>query len=161
MAIEKLVMANVVCRRNRLDGIIRDLILLERCEFVDTFLEIDDGDFSIGISEENADEILDMEDIVPHKENKEIEQVIQEFETTLGSLKYTPKVDTAHMRGLHNFEQMTDEVEKMSCKFAVLTEEVTQIESRIKELEQYKVLESIKNIDIDLEKLLNMDHFTV
>ncbi|MDW7660994.1 MAG: V-type ATPase 116kDa subunit family protein [Bacillota bacterium] len=161
MAIEKLVMANVVCRRNRLDGIIRDLILLERCEFVDTFLEIDDGDFSIGISEENADEILDMEDIVPLKENKEIEQVIQEFETTLSSLKYTPKVDTAHMRGVHNFETMTDEVEKLICKFAVLTEEVTQIESRIKELEQYKVLESIKNIDIDLEKLLNMDHFTV
>lgn len=154
-------MANVVCRRNRLDGIIRDLILLERCEFVDTFLEIDDGDFSIGISEENADEILDMEDIVPIKENKEIERVIQEFETTLSSLKYTPKVDTAHMRGVHNFETMIDEVEKFSCKFAVLTEEVTQIESRIEALEQYKVLESIKNIDIDLEKLLNMDHFTV
>lgn len=154
-------MANVVCRRNRLDEIIRDLILFERSEFVDTFLEIDDGDFSIGISEENADEILDMEDIVPMKENKDIEQVIQRFETTLQSLKYKPNIDTAHMNGVHNFEQMTDEVEKLSCKFAVLTEEVTQIESRIQTLEQYKVIECIKNIDIDLEKLLHMDHFTV
>lgn len=154
-------MANVVCRRNRLDGIIRDLILLEKCEFIDTFLEIDDGDFSIGISEENADEILDMEDIVPLKENKDIEQVIQKLETTLRSLKYTPNIDTAHMRGIHNFETMNDDVEKLSCKFAVLTEEVNQIESRIETLERYKVMECIKNIDIDLEQLMNMDHFTV
>lgn len=161
MAIEKLVMANVVCRRNRLDGIIRDLILLEKCEFIDTFLEIDDGDFSIGISEENADEILDMEDIVPLKENKAIEQVIEKLETTLRSLKYTPNIDTAHMRGIHNFEAMNDDVEKLSCKFAVLTEEVNQIESRIETLERYKVMECIKNIDINLEQLMNMDHFTV
>lgn len=161
MAIEKLVMANVVCRRNRLDGIIRDLILLERCEFIDTFLEIDDGDFSIGISEENADEILDMEDIVPLKENKNIEGIIKTFETTLKSLKYTPKIDTNHMRGIHNFESLTEEVEKINCKYAVLTEEVTQIQERIKVLEQYKVLESIQNIKIDLEKLMNMNHFTV
>jgi len=161
LAIEKLVMANVVCRRNRLDGIIRDLILLEKCEFIDTFLEIDDGDFSIGISEENADEILDMEDIVPLKENKAIEQVIEKLETTLRSLKYTPNIDTAHMRGIHNFEAMNDDVEKLSCKFAVLTEEVNQIESRIETLERYKVMECIKNIDINLEQLMNMDHFTV
>jgi V/A-type H+-transporting ATPase subunit I len=154
-------MANVVCRRNRLDGIIRDLILLEKCEFIDTFLEIDDGDFSIGISEENADEILDMEDIVPLKENKAIEQVIEKLETTLRSLKYTPNIDTAHMRGIHNFEAMNDDVEKLSCKFAVLTEEVNQIESRIETLERYKVMECIKNIDINLEQLMNMDHFTV
>ena len=160
MAIEKLVMANVVCRRNRLDGILKNMILLERCEFVDTFLEIDDGDFSIGISEENADEILDMEDIVPLKQNKKIEMVIQSFEITLKSLKYTPKIDTAHMRAPLNFDTVTAEVENFNRKFALLTEEVTQIESRIDVLKQYSVLECIKNIDIDLEKLLNMDHFT-
>ncbi len=161
MAIEKLVMANVVCRRKRLDGIIKELILMERCEFVDTFLEIDDGDFSIGISEENADEILDMEDIVPLKENKEIEQVIQTFEQTLNRLKYTPKINKTHIKELHKFENLKDEVEKINCKFAVLTEEVTQIESRVEALERYKVLDCIKNVDIDLEKLLNMTYFTV
>ncbi|HAS73593.1 MAG TPA: V-type ATP synthase subunit I [Clostridiales bacterium UBA8960] len=161
MAIGKLVMANVVCRRNRLDGVIRDLILMEKCEFIDTFLEIDDGDFSIGISEENADEILDMEDIVPLKENKEIEQVIQKLELTLGSLDYKPKVDVAHMQGAYTFEDLKDEVEKISCDFALLTEEIDQIESRIETLESLKVFEAIKNIDVDLNQLYSMKHFTV
>lgn len=161
MAIGKLVMANVVLRRNRLDGVIRDLILMENCEFVDTFLEIEDGDFSIGISEENADEILDMEDIVPLKENKEIEQVIQKLELTLSSLDYQPRVDIAHMKGAYTFEDLKDEVEKISCDFALLTEEIDQIESRIETLEQLKVIESIKNIDVDLSQLENLNHFTV
>ena len=127
MAIKKLVMANIVCPRDRLDETIRDMILLEKCEFIDTFLEINEGDFSIGISEENADEILDMEDIVPLKENKEIKQVIEMFETTMLSLNHKLTIHKKHMYGEHDFGKIKAEVAKMCTLFENQTQEVIEI----------------------------------
>ena len=161
MAIGKLVMANVVIRRNRLEGVLRDLILLERCEFVDTFLEIDDGDFSIGISEENADEILDMEDIVPIKENAEIDQIIQSFERTLEGINYQPKLERTLMLGDYTFESLKDEVLKLANDFELLTDELGDIEARMELLEELSVIESLKHIDVDLADLSSLKHFTV
>ncbi|HSN65039.1 MAG TPA: hypothetical protein VLS94_00275, partial [Fusibacter sp.] len=160
MAIKKLAMANVVCHRDGLDEIIRDLILLEKCEFIDTFIEINEGEFNIGISEENADEILDMEDIVPLKENKEIKQVIQKLDLTLMSLNYRPDVAKKHMRGEQNFERLKEEVDALGLYFANLTDEVNQITQRLEKLKELKVIECIKNIDIDFEELVNLNYFT-
>ncbi len=160
MAIKKLAMANVVCHRDGLDEIIRDLILLEKCEFIDTFIEINEGEFNIGISEENADEILDMEDIVPLKENKEIKQVIQKLDLTLMSLNYRPEVTKKHMRGEQNFVRLKEEVDALGSYFANLTDEVNQITQRLEKLKELKVIECIKNIDIDFEELVNLSYFT-
>ncbi|GAB6109891.1 V-type ATP synthase subunit I [Fusibacter bizertensis] len=161
MAIKNLVMANIVCPRDRLDETVRDMILLEKCEFIDTFLEINEGDFSIGISEENADEILDMEDIVPLKENKEIKQVIQKFETTMMSLNYKPIVHKKHMHGEHDFEKIKADVEQLCLNFENQTNEVLQINQRIEELKNLEVLECMKNIDIDMLELSNLKYFTL
>ena len=161
MAIKKLAMANVVCHRDGLDEIIRDLILLEKCEFIDTFIEINEGEFNIGISEENADEILDMEDIVPLKENKEIKQVIQKLDLTLMSLNYHPDVSKKHMRGEQNFMKLKQEVDALGNYFANLTEEVNRITLRLERLKELKVIECVKNIDIDFEELENLSYFTV
>lgn len=161
MAIKKLVMANIVCPRDRLDETVRDMILLEKCEFIDTFLEINEGDFSIGISEENADEILDMEDIVPLKENKEIKQVIQKFETTMMSLNYKPTIHKKHMHGEHDFEKIKADVEQLCLNFENQTNEVLQINREIEELKNLEVLECMKNIDIDMLELSNLKYFTL
>jgi V/A-type H+-transporting ATPase subunit I len=160
VAIKKLAMANVVCHRDGLDEIIRDLILLEKCEFIDTFIEINEGEFNIGISEDNADEILDMEDIVPLKENKEIKQVIQKLDLTLMSLNYRPEVTKKHMRGEQNFVRLKEEVDALGSYFANLTDEVNQITQRLEKLKELKVIECIKNIDIDFEELVNLSYFT-
>ena len=160
MAIKKLAMANVVCHRDGLDEIIRDLILLEKCEFIDTFIEINEGEFNIGISEDNADEILDMEDIVPLKENKEIKQVIQKLDLTLMSLNYRPEVAKKHMRGEQNFVRLKEDVDALDSYFANLTDEVNQITQRLEKLKELKVIECIKNIDIDFEELVNLSYFT-
>ena len=125
----RLTVIDSVSGRDGLDEIIRDLILLEKCEFIDTFLEINEGEFSIGISEENADEILDMEDIVPLKENKEIKQVMQKLDLTLMSLNYRPEVTKKHMRGDQNFLRLKEEVDALGTYFANLTDEVNQITS--------------------------------
>ena len=161
MAIKKLAMANIVCPRDRLDETVRDMILLEKCEFIDTFLEINEGDFSIGISEENADEILDMEDIVPLKENKEIKMIIQKFETTMMSLNYKPVVHKKHMYGEHDFKKIKVDVETLCTNFENLTNEVIRINHRIDEIENLKVFECIKNIDIDMKELANLKYFTL
>ncbi len=161
MAIKKLVMANIVCPRDRLDETIRDMILLEKCEFIDTFLEINEGDFSIGISEENADEILDMEDIVPLKENKEIKQVIEMFETTMLSLNHKLTIHKKHMYGEHDFGKIKAEVAKMCTLFENQTQEVIEIKQKIDMIKNLDVIECLKNVDIDMKALCELKYFTM
>ncbi|GAU77901.1 V-type ATP synthase subunit I [Fusibacter sp. 3D3] len=161
MAIKKLAMANIVCHREGLDELLRDMILLEKSEFIDTFLEINEGEFSIGISEEHADEILDMEDIVSLKENKEIKQYIQKLEVTLKGMQYTPKLHKNHMKGSHHFEVIKAEIDDLSCKFENLTEEVSHITARLKSLDEIQYIERLKNIDVDIGRLIKMNYFTM
>lgn len=161
MAIKKLSMVNIVCRRNGLDELIRDLILIGKCEFIDTFLEINEGEFNIGISKEHADEILDMEDIVPIKENKEIKQYTQKLEQTLQDMKYEPKIKTKYMHGEHHFEKIKKEIDQLCDDYASQTEDIRRLTENIHTLEELKPLDYMKNIDVDFSKLINLHHFTM
>lgn len=161
MAVKKLVMANIVCHRNGLDELLRDMIIIGKSEFIDTFLEINEGEFNIGISEDHADEILDMEDIVYLKENKEIKQYIQKLDATLKGMQYTPKFHERHLKGPHHFEVIKKEIDDLCCKFENLTEEVNHISEKLKALDVIPYIECMKNIDVDIGKLLDMNYFTM
>ena len=161
MAIQKLDMMNVVCRRETLDEKLRQLILLEKVEFIDSFLEINEGDFNIGISEENADEILDMEDIYPIKENKEIKQLTTRFEHTLEQLEIQPLLDKKWIQPQLNFQKLSDEIDAFCCKYAVLTEEITAVKDQIEKLNHLKIVDCMKHVEVDFSVLFDLEFFSV
>ena len=161
MAIKELAMANIVCHRNNLDELIRDLILTGKCQFVDTFLEINEGEFNIDISREHADEILDMEDIVPLKENKEVKVYIKKFEETLKGMNYKPKIELRYTYGNHNFEIIKREIDKICNDYEEFTDEVHKLTDMIEKLEKLKHLEYMRDIDTNIDELVNLNHFTM
>lgn len=161
MAIKQLAMANIVCHRNNLDELIRDMILVGKSEFIDIFIEINEGEFNIGISKEHADEILDMEDIVLLRENKEIKQYIQKFDETLNGMNYAPKVDAKYMTGEHNFENIKAEIDEICKDYENLTEEVYHLTEMIEKMKELKHLGYLRSIDTDIGALLKLNHFTV
>ena len=90
MAIKNLNMMNLVCERDNLNNLIKDLILKENCQFVNSYLEIENNDFAIGMTEENADEILNLENNEPIKSNREIKEYIDKLDSLSEKLEYTP-----------------------------------------------------------------------
>ncbi|MBK5252127.1 MAG: hypothetical protein JJE29_05790 [Peptostreptococcaceae bacterium] len=161
MAVKKLCMMNIVCKNEHLDELLRDLILEESCQFTDSLTEIEESDFSIGMTEENADEILDIEDIVVLKENNEVGEYISKMDALLKGLNHRPKIANEYMLGEHNFELLKEKVDDLHCKFVNLTEETKRVTGKIEYLNSLGYLEKVKNIDIDFSKLVNLNFFTV
>lgn len=161
MAVKKLKMLNIVCKNEYLDELLRDLILEENCQFIDTMTEIEESDFSIGMTEENADEILDMEDIVVLKENKEVAEYLGKMDDLLKELEYIPKLKKEYMLGDHKFENIKNEIDEVTRKFANLTEKMRKTSNKLKSLNSLGYIDKIKNINIDFKDLANLEFFTV
>lgn len=161
MAIKKLDMINVVCRREQLNEKLRALILTEKVEFIDTFLEINEGDFNIGMSEENADEILDMEDIYPLKENKELKQLFNRLEHTLAQLDMKPRLNVKWVNIKMDQAMLSQSVDAFCCKYAVISEEIESIKRQMTDLKKLQIMDFMKLVDVDMKALLNMEFFTV
>ncbi len=161
MAIKKLRMMNAVCERSSLDAILSELITDGNCGFIDAFLEIDEGDFSIGIAEENADRILDMEDITPLVENKKLKRVSESFDDLMKAIQYTPNI--IHETIAHDVvvEQVITETEAFCEAFSLKRDTLKQLEERLDYLKRLKVLECAKHIEIDFKRLVEMNFFTM
>ena len=161
MAVKKLGMMNIVCKNEHLDELLRDLILEGNCQFIDSLTEIEESDFSIGMTEENADEILDIEDIVLLKENKEVAEYIEKMNVLTKGLNYSPRTSNEHMLGEHNFEILKQIIDDIHCKFINFTEETNRVTEKIEYLDSLGYLDTIRNIHVDFSKLVNLKFFTV
>jgi V/A-type H+-transporting ATPase subunit I len=161
LAIKELNMMNIVCRNEHLDELLRDLILEENCQFIDTITEIEESDFSIGMTEEHADEILDMEDIVVLKENKEVSHYLEKINVLVDKLQYKPEVKKEYLTGEHKFENIKNEIDEVNEKFKNLTDETQKIKQKLEELNSLRYIDKVKNIDVDFKELINLEFFTV
>lgn len=161
MAIKKLRMMNAVCERSSLDAILSALLAKGHCEFIDAFLEIDEGDFSIGIAEENADRILDMEDITPLAENKKLKRIAETFLDLMATIQYQPSFRDEYMVHDVDLDQLILETEAFCDAFSIKRDTLRQLETRLDYLKRLSVLECAKNIEIDFKKLVDMEFFTM
>jgi V/A-type H+-transporting ATPase subunit I len=161
LAIRKLNMMNIVCKNEFLDELLRDLILEENCQFIDTITEIEESDFSIGVTEKNADEILDMEDIVVLKEKKEVAEYLDIMDDMMKKLNYTPEVRREYMHGEHKFENIKNEIDEVADKLKDITQRLHGINSKLEGLDSLGFISKIKNIHVDFKDLMNLEFFTL
>ncbi|WP_073049680.1 V-type ATP synthase subunit I [Dethiosulfatibacter aminovorans] len=161
MAVKKLNMMNIVCKNEYLDELLRDLILEENCQFINTITEIEEGDFSIGMTEENADEILDMEDIVPLKENSVVTEYLDKMNDFINKLEYAPEIKKEHMLGEHRFENIKNEIDEVVKKFEKITDDMQTVKNSLKKLDSMGFIDRIKNINVDFKELMDLDFFTM
>lgn len=161
MAIKELDMMNVVCQRKDLDELIKELILIEKCEFIDTFLEIDEGEFNIGISVDHADEILGMEDIEPINENKDIDESMEELNRILESIDYQPKIQRHELIQRDVFLVLREKISKMCDEFIELAEQIKEKTEKIETLNDLFYFEPLESYQLDFKELVDLKHFTM
>ena len=58
MAVEKLIMMNVIGKKDYVDEVIKDILLFENVQIVDAYNEIENFRFSIDVTEHNMVELL-------------------------------------------------------------------------------------------------------
>lgn len=154
-------MMNIVCKNEYLDELLRDLILEENCQFINTITEIEEGDFSIAMTEEHADEILDMEDIMPMKENRDVAECFDKMNDFINKLEFVPEIKKEYMLGEHRFENIKNDIDDVVKKFEEITDNLQKVKRELKRLDSLGYIEKIKNINIDFKELINLEFFTV
>lgn len=161
MAVKSLLMMNLVCQRKYLDDVLMDLVLSENCAFIDTFIEIDAGEFTIGITEEHAEEILGMESIVPHESNKEIKAYITKMEELIVKLGLYSDSDWPQIGEREEFESLKGKVDELYGQLVGLMEGIQSAEEYRAKLNEYAYFKQLTEIDIDFHELSQLKHFTM
>lgn len=160
MAIKDLNMMNLVCERKNLNNIIKDLILKENCQFVNSYLEIENNDFAIGMTEENADEILNLENIELIRSDREIKEYIDKIDSLSEKLKYTPAKSKKYIDDDINFKKIKEQIDTFVEKLEVYNSKVENIEKKLEDIESLEFIEKIRSYDVNLKQLMNMKYFS-
>ncbi len=162
MAIENVLMMNVVGKIADVDPFARDMFLYQDIQLVDSMNEIDSGRFTLPICEENIDELLGFaqlthgEDIADEKPF--VDRVKQLSEMYDGALEF-------NMAGLKDLQyDLDDIIERDNHYDAFMKNECGDMDScaqRIKEIEKSITAYSyLKDLDIPMEELDGLEYFS-
>src|SRR6056297_27557 len=151
---------NLVCKRDDLDNVLKDLIFSEKCQFINSYTEIDNKDFAIEITEENADEILNMVDVEPIKQNKKISEYLEEIKKLSKKLNYSPQESKSYLKGDIRFDSIKESVEEVIEKLQQYNDEIEILEKKLKQLKSLRLMKTLKGYNINLMKVMDMNHFS-
>lgn len=162
MAIENVMMMNVVGKINYVDRFAKDIFLFNDIQIVDAMNEIDTGRFTLPVCEENIGELLGFAQLVPG-ENMVDEKIFVQKVQKLNEL-YDNKL-TLDTKALSKKEYDLSEILEKADRFQNYLD--TEFENLGKAREELKrvntsieAYEYIKNIDVKMEDLNNMEYFT-
>lgn len=162
MAIENVMMMNVVGKINYVDRFAKDIFLFNDIQIVDAMNEIDTGRFTLPVCEENIGELLGFAQLVPG-ENMVDEKIFVQKVQKLNEL-YDNKL-TLDTKALSQKEYDLGEILEKTDRFQNYLD--TEFENLGKAREELKrvntsieAYEYIKNIDVRMEDLNNMEYFT-
>ncbi|MFZ7131737.1 MAG: V-type ATP synthase subunit I [Eubacteriales bacterium] len=161
MAVEKLIMMNIVGKNEYVDSVIKDIILFENVQVVDAYSEIDNFRFTIDVTEENISEILGFSHLqsglkFANKEEflKKMDLIKEIFEDEFVIDKDSFSEDLQLESAIQSVTKIYDEVHK---KYEILKLFYNDLHQIDKSIQAYQYLTSA---DIEMEKLNNLSHFT-
>ncbi|SCZ80649.1 V-type ATP synthase subunit I [Acidaminobacter hydrogenoformans] len=163
MAIEKMIMVNLVADLALLDEVLKEIALFERIQLVNAYHEIEESNFRLSMVDENRDEILNMCRIEPYKTQVDPKALMEKAEKLLMMLGLDKKLDRSYLED-PEWDWTLELVEK---KIDLFTEEVSEDYSVLSALREERVhlkelecLGKLQETEVDLEAILNMENFS-
>lgn len=161
MAVEKLLMMNVVGKNEYVDSVIKDILLFENVQIVDAYNEIDNFRFTIDVTEENMREILGISDLQPGLKlineeafMKKIDLIKEIFEDLFVVDKDYLKSHIELESAIKSVTKTYDEIHKQYLVLKLFHDDLNEIEKSIK---AYKYL---IDSNVDMENLNNLNYFS-
>ncbi len=161
MAIEKLNLVNVVGKNPDIDRFQKVIYLFNDLELIDAYADIDEGRFTIPVSEENIDEIMQMARI--SRKSKKTDPKIGELKEKLLAVYKDLKVDKDLLKDtvaskeeiLKETEDFIDYLDRESGKLQFSKE---SLEKTKQSINYYSYL---SGIDIPVERIKDLKFFKV
>lgn len=159
MAIEKMIMLNVVGHTGDIDKVSKSLVLSGCVQPVDAMQELNTTDFTVKTTEDNLEALLDVCYIRPYTSSRNLstlEKAMEKLRSICPKEKGS-KIKPEELIG--DFSSLNHTImsleETLGQKYKVLQDKVLE---RGKIIETLKHLQFLKNIDISFEELNNLKY---
>jgi len=127
MAVEKMVMMNIIGDVSKVDSVLKDIALSEMVDLVSAMKEIEENNFLININHENLERVIDLNDIKTFNKDNSYRQLMQKAE----EIKKAFNVDIQEI----SLDELSLDKDYISAKINEIYEQVTNHSEKIKQLQ--------------------------
>ncbi|WP_303860519.1 V-type ATP synthase subunit I [Alkalibaculum bacchi] len=160
MAVEKLIMMNVIGKKDYVDEVIKDILLFENVQIVDAYNEIENFRFSIDVTEHNMVELLgfsEAESGLKIARRERFEAKIKLLNEVFGDEhEVDPDIIKNDIDLPNVIKSVNDIYNQVHEKYAILKILQNDIDEIDKSIKAYEFLSSA---NIEMEKLNNLKNF--
>lgn len=159
MAVEKMVMLNVIGDIHHVDNVLKDLMVSNKVDLISAIKEIEENDFVLDVNDENLEKLVDLNDIEPFTRDNSYKNLIQKAE------------DLKRIFSIKEYEKSMPKVslteEEISERINAIYEEVQGLYNSIEEAEKnLKDMDELQrnftvpeSFSVSIDDLRNLNYF--
>lgn len=159
MAIEKMIMLNIVGHIADIDKVSKSLVLSGCVQPVDAMQELNTTDFTVKTTEDNLDALLDVCYIRPYANSRNLSELEKAMEKIRSLCPKSKGIKIKAEELISDFSELSDAImnleKTLGQKYEVLQNKVSE---RNNILETLKHLQFLKGLDISFEELNNLKY---
>lgn len=161
MAIEKMVMMNIVGLKDFVDNVSKEVVLMENVDIVNALNEINESHFTLSVVEDNVKELVDMSLIKPLSDNQDYECILKKIDNLKEIYKEEFKVNKKYLNRPFDFELCSENIERLYNKLINPYEKIMALEDEAQRIQEFhENFIHIKDLEVKLETLRNLNYFT-
>lgn len=160
MAVEKMVMVNIIGDLAQVDQIAKGIVLSSVVHMVNAVTEIQNINFPILNARDDVDAMIDFNFVRPYTSKKDLPAVQKKLEALMDIFDLPRREDEGDYRLPYDFAQDREQIERLYETVADNHQQLlrlTEENARLTELQKY--LDLIKSLPLDLNLLLEMQFF--
>jgi V/A-type H+-transporting ATPase subunit I len=159
MAVEKMVMMNIIGDVSKVDSVLKDIALSGMVDLVSAMKEIEENNFLINISHENLERVIDLNDIKTFNKDNSYRQLMQKAE----EIKKAFNVDIQEI----SLDELSLDKDYISSKINEIYEQVVnhsekikQLQGKLEEIDKFERSFTIpESFSISIDELRSLNYF--
>lgn len=160
MAIEKLIMMNVVGKNEYVDQVIRDILLFENIQVVDAYNEIEKFRFSMSITDKHMDEIEGFSEARSGLNSKNSEEFSNKAKLLKELYDKEYKIDKNILKGDLHIEQVIKTVNDLYEETHSQHENLKRYEYELEEIKKsIQAYQFLSSANVEMERINHLENF--
>jgi len=159
MAVEKMVMLNVIGDIHHVDNVLKDLMVSGKIDLVSAIREIEENDFVLNVSDENLEKIVDLNDIKPFARDNSYRNLIQKAED-LKRIFAIEAYEKTMPKFSMNKEEISERINAIYEEVQELSKKIEQTEKSLKEIDDLHLNFTVpESLSVSIDELRNLNYF--
>lgn len=160
MAVEKMVMMNVIGDISYVDNVLKDIILSEKVDLVSAISQIEDNSFIFNVKDENLEKIIDLNYISSFSKDRYYEEDMKKAQRLKEILDIKTDDIKCEIRENINHSNISLELNEIYAEIEIPSKKIEEFKEELERLEGfYSSISELRDFDIPVENLKSLSYF--